>query len=164
MNITGAVVGDISIKSVQYYPKENTRVAVVALHVRWDRKLANDILGDLGEQAIFAPWFTDEADGEDKSLYKTMTPNVVFENHLVEILSWKGTVSPKLGSVKPVKDEQKVEFDIELPLPVAGGMRDFYSDLVMNVGTSQQVFFQLSQPSLPITSVTIATNDPTDPE
>ncbi len=150
MQITGSIKGDVSIKQVTHYPSENTRIAVVALRVRLSPDGARAAFGTLGEKAMFAPWFTDEADGDSKALYKTLTPNIVFENHLIELMDWKGTVTPKLGSVKPIKGESKVELDIELPLPVAESMRAFYGNLCLNVGTTQVVKFQVQQADLPL--------------
>ena len=151
MEITGSIKGEVAAKQVTFCPSESTRIAIVTLKARFSPESARAALGKLGEKAMFSGWFTDEADGDSKALFKTLTPNVVFEEHVVELMDWKGNCTPKLGAVKPVKGESKVDVDIEIPLPVVEQMRAFYGTLCLSVGTTQTVKFKLAQPSLPAT-------------
>lgn len=148
MQIKGSIKGDVSIKRVKYYPSENSRIAVVVLSARFTPESANAALGEVGEKALFAAWFKDPNDDE-KALFKSITPDVVFEDHIIELMDWKGHVTPELGTVKPVKGENKVDVDIELPLPAVESMRAFYGKLCTTVGAVEKVKFKLASPSLP---------------
>jgi len=147
MEIHGAIKGEISIKRVSYYPSENSRIAIAVLAARFSPEEAKAALGELGEQTMFAGW---HENGEGfHPLFRSLNPNVVFEEHKVELLDWKGRVTPALGAVKPVDGEEKVDVHIELPLPVVESMRAFYGQLCLSVGSTVKAKFALAQPTLP---------------
>jgi hypothetical protein len=147
MEIHGSIKGEISIKRVSFYPSENSRIAIAVLATRFSPEEARAALGEIGEKTMFSGWH--ENGEEHHALFKRLTPDVIFEEHIVELMDWKGRVTPILGAVKPVEGESKVDVHIELPLPVVESMKAFYGRLCCSVGGTEKVKFQLAQPTLP---------------
>ena len=155
MQINGSLKGDMKLKKAQYYPSTNKRMATVTLCVRLNLDEAKEHLGEMFQHVAEAALYEGDNGGGEKPVIKSIKPDFVLLDHTIQFsrLNWKGRCTPEIADVRPVQKESKVEIDIDLPLPIADTMKEFYGSLMTQLGTTQTIKFKVREPGLPNTGV-----------
>ncbi len=169
MKIQGKIRGDMVGFSLKHNPDNGARFAYVRIAYRATREQLVKLFGDVLELVAFGSLQVSEptdaekvaaSEGEDKDAakgsvsfgYKKITPDAVCEYHEVKILGHTQKVQPVIKSITPVKDEEKVTIEIELPILIAKD-KALAGSLCAEFGELVDVELNPAQRELPLTSI-----------
>ena len=145
--INGSLSGTLSIRKIAYYPSTGERMCTAVLKVKITEEEAVDNLGEEFRAVAFSGL---QKDGQEVTHgFRSISPAFVFDKHIVEILGKKFPVKPEVPKITSVDGEEAVEIEIVIPLPVTLNTKEFYGELTMEVGTTQEVEFALEQIEIP---------------
>jgi len=146
-SINGKISGELSIRKIAYYHSTGERMCTAVLRTKITEPEAVDNFGELFADVAFSGL---QKDGEEITHgFKSISTAFVFSKHLVEICGKKFPVKPEVPKISSVEGEELVELEIVIPLPITLNTKEFYSEFLLAIGSTQEAEFAVEQIEIP---------------